>query len=326
MSKILFSGIKPTGTPHIGNYLGALKNWINLQNEYERSIYCLVDLHAITIELNPKQLTADSIGLIKDFLALGINPHKSIIFIQSQVPAHTELAWILSTLTPVSELERMTQYKDKAKENKNNINAGLLTYPILMAADILLYKADVIPVGEDQMQHLELARIIARKFNHRYGETFPEPQGIITDSKRIMSLSQPDKKMSKSHGEKNYIAISDTPEMIREKIMRAVTDTGDNHNDEMSAGVKNLFDFLMYLGKNDIHAKMMSEYQQKTIKYAELKVAVADSIIEELAEFQDRRAKISDTEVIEVITQGQKKATELAEKTMQEVRAKVGLL
>ncbi len=325
MSKILFSGIQPTGTPHIGNYLGALKNWILLQQTY-KGIYCLVDLHAITIERDPEQLLLDTINSIKDLLALGIDPKKSTIFVQSHIPEHLELAWILNTITPVAELERMTQYKDKAKENKNNINAGLLTYPILMAADILLYKAQAVPVGDDQLQHLELARIIARKFNNRYGDTFPEPQAILPEGKRIMSLSQPTKKMSKSHGEKNYIAITDNPVTIRKKINKAVTDTGNKKADEMSPGVKNLFDFLLYLGKNDIHMKMMAEYQNKTIKYSELKKAVADSIIEELADFQNRRELINDAEVIKVITKGKKQAQTIAKQTIQEVRKKIGFL
>ncbi len=325
MSKILFSGIQPTGTPHMGNYLGALKNWVALQDDYE-SIFCLVDLHAITIERDPAQLQTDTINSIKDLLALGIDPDKSIIFVQSHVQEHLELAWILNTITPVSELERMTQYKDKSGQNKKNINAGLLTYPILMAADILLYKTEAVPVGDDQIQHLELARIIARKFNNRYGETFVEPQAITSDAKRIMSLSDPDKKMSKSHGDKNYIAITDSSEEIREKVKKAVTDTGDTPDGEMSAGVKNLFDFLLYLGKHDIHAKMMTAYQDKTIKYSELKKVVADSIIDELANFQERRNKIDDKEVMKVIAKGKKQAKELAEQTMQEVRKKVGLL
>ena len=325
MSKILFSGIQPTGTPHIGNYLGALKNWITLQQQYH-SLYCLVDLHAITIERDPEQLKTDTINSIKDLLALGIDPNKSTIFIQSHIPEHLELAWILNTITPVSELERMTQYKDKASENKNNINAGLLTYPVLMAADILLYKGEVVPVGDDQMQHLELARIIARKFNNRYGITFPEPQAIVSESKRIMSLTNPEKKMSKSHGVNNYIAITDSPDIIRKKIQKAVTDTGNQSNNEMSAGVKNLFDFLMYLGKHDIHAKMMIEYQNKTIKYSELKNIVATSIIEELTDFQKRRANISDEDAIKTIEQGRDKAHIIAQKTMQEIRDKIGLL
>src|SRR3989339_1253339 len=220
----ILSGIQPTGLIHLGNYFGELKQRINLQKKND-CYFMVVDLHALTIPQNSAQFKQNIESAILDYLAVGLDPKKCTLFVQSQVVGHTELAWILGTLTPLGELERMTQFKEKSSQHKQNINAGLFTYPILQAADILLYKANTVPVGEDQVQHVELTRVIAKKFNNAFGMTFPEPQALLTPTPRVMSLTEPASTMSKSKGEKNYIALSDEPETIRKKIRSAVTDT-----------------------------------------------------------------------------------------------------
>src|SRR3989338_8308577 len=225
----VFSGVQPTNNLHLGNYLGAIKNWVKLsrQGGYE-SIFCIVDFHAITVKQEPKTLRQNVLNVAKTYLALGIDPDKSTIFAQSQVKEHTELAWILNTIAKLSELERMTQFKDKAKQYKDNINMGLFGYPVLMAADILLYDTEVVPVGEDQAQHVELARVLARRFNSTFGETFVEPEALIKkEGARIMGLDDPKKKMSKSAtSPNNYIALIDSPAVAAKKLSRAVTDSG----------------------------------------------------------------------------------------------------
>jgi len=215
----IFSGIRPTGNIHLGNYLGALRQWIELQEKNE-CIFCIVDLHAITTPYEPSEMKKNILEAASIYLAAGVNPDKSIIFIQSQVKEHAELAWLLGSITPMGELNRMTQFKEKSKQHKDYINAGLFNYPVLMASDILLYKAQGVPVGEDQTQHVELARTVARKFNQKFGELFPEPKTILPESgARIMSLTNPKKKMSKSDDQKSYISLFDEPEAIQKKIM-----------------------------------------------------------------------------------------------------------
>ena len=226
MKDLVFSGIQPTHGLHIGNYIGALKQWTNLQHK-KRCLFCIVDLHAITVPQDPKKLRANILEATATYLAAGIDPTKCIVYVQSEIPEHAELSWILGTLAKMSELERMTQFKDKSKKQVQGVSAGLFSYPVLMAADILLYDASQVPVGEDQMQHLELARVIARRFNERFGETFKIPQPLIQKvGARIMSLQDPEKKMSKSDpAESSKILLSDKPDAIRKKVMRAVTDT-----------------------------------------------------------------------------------------------------
>ena len=222
----IFSGIRPTGNIHLGNYLGAVKQWIELQ-ETDECVFCIVDLHAIVTPYDPKELQQHIIDAASIYLAAGINPDKSIIFVQSAVKEHAELAWLLETITPMGELNRMTQYKEKSKQHKDYVNAGLLKYPVLMAADILLYKSAGVPVGKDQEQHVELARTIARKFNQKFGQVFPEPETILPKAgAKIMSLTDPKKKMSKSDEPKSYISLFDSPETITKKIMSASTDSG----------------------------------------------------------------------------------------------------
>ncbi|MFZ2970868.1 MAG: tryptophan--tRNA ligase [Minisyncoccia bacterium] len=233
--KRVFSAIQPSGELHIGNYLGALKNFVELQGSYD-CFFFIADYHSITENYDPKEKPKQIFNLALDFLAAGLDPNKCTIAVQSQVCEHTELAWIFNTITPMGLLERMTQYKDKAVRQKQNINVGLFDYPVLQAADILIYKAEFVPIGQDQVQHLELSRNIAHAFNAKFGKTFPEPQPLLTETPKIMSLTDPTKKMSKSHGPKSYIGINDSPEMIKEKMKKAVT--GSNIKELIDLGAR----------------------------------------------------------------------------------------
>jgi tryptophanyl-tRNA synthetase len=325
MKQRIFSGIQPSGNLHIGNFLGAIKNWVALQEKYE-SIFCIVDLHAITVPQNPDELRKKTLELAKIYLAAGIDTQNSTIFVQSHVPEHTELAWILNTITKIPELERMTQFKDKSSANKQNINAGLFNYPVLMAADILLYDTNIVPVGEDQLQHVEIARTLGRRFNTTFGETFiiPEPH-IVEEGMRIMGLDDPTKKMSKSApSEMNYIALTDSPEKIREKIKKAVTDSGKDikYSDDKPA-IKNLINIYALLDNakpNDI------EESYKGKGYSEFKADLAEVIVDFLKDFQEKYNGIEDQDVLQIIEEGKEKAKKLAEEKMKEVKEKGGLL
>jgi len=337
MKQRIFSGIQPSGTLHIGNYLGAIKNWIAFQEKPARittqsvvggyeSIFCVVDLHAITVPQDPEELRQKTLELAKIYLAAGVDTQSSTIFVQSHIPEHTELAWILNTLTKIPELERMTQFKDKSKEFRQHLNAGLFTYPILMAADILLYNTNVVPVGEDQLQHVELARVLAKRFNSTFGETFtvPEPY-IVKEGMRIMGLDDPTKKMSKSAAsELNYIALTDTPEKIREKIKKAVTDSGKNirYADDKPA-IKNLINIYSLLD-NVKPEEVESIYKGKS--YSEFKADLAEVIVDFLSGFQEKYDAIDNNEVLKILEAGKEKAKKMAEKKMAEVKEKVGLL
>src|SRR3989344_6879261 len=250
----IFSGIQPTGQMHIGNYLGAVKQWTELQTRHD-CFFTVVDLHALTIQQNPQEFGKTSMETVTELISVGVNPEQCVLFLQSHVKQHTELAWVFNTLTPVTELERMTQYKDKAKKNKKNINAGLLTYPALMAADILLYQAQGVPVGKDQTQHLELTRMIAGKFNTLYGNTFVEPEALVLkEGAKIMSLQDPKKKMSKSDGPQTYISLFEEPDSIRKKLMRATTDTDKEikYNLTKKPGVSNLLTIYALFAQQSI--------------------------------------------------------------------------
>lgn len=323
--KTLFSGIKPTGEIHLGNYLGALKNWVELQNEYN-CFYSIVDLHGITIDYQPRDYQEIIQNFAMDLLAIGINPKKSIFFIQSHVPEHTELCWLFNTLIPISELERMTQFKDKAKQHKENVNAGLFDYPVLMTADILLYHGEVVPVGEDQLQHLELTNTILKKFNNKFGQYFNEVKPIISKGARIMSLANPTKKMSKSLGPTHYIALNDSAEMIRKKVMRAVTDVGPSDKNEMSNGVKNLFILLEFLADKKVYQKFQKAYSNKTLKYSELKTELTEVVIDFLKPIQERRKKLNKNQVQKILNQGAKKAQVVAQKNILEIKKLMGLI
>lgn len=326
MKKILFSGIQPTGELHLGNYLGALKQWVALQDKY-KSIFSVVDYHSLTENFDPQAKRQQILNTVAEILAVGIDPKKSILFIQSQVGAHTELAWILNCLTPIGELERMTQYKDKSLRQKENINAGLFTYPILMAADILLYKTSVVPVGEDQLQHLELARTLARRFNQKFGYYFPEPQALIATGKRIMALNAPDKKMSKSLIN-SYIALSDSPEIIRKKIQSAVTDLGGQAKNQVSGG-RNLLNLLNeFCTDQRIIAKFEADYKKGVLKYSELKPVLAEAIIKVLKPIQTRRAKLlaDPKNLIKILSNGAQEAEVIAAKNLKEIKKLIGIL
>jgi len=325
MKQRIFSGIQPSGTLHIGNYLGAVKNWAALQEKYE-SVFCIVDLHAITVAQKPEELRKNTLELAKIYLAAGIDTQASTIFVQSQVPEHAELAWILNTITKIPELERMTQFKDKSREHRQNINAGLFNYPVLMAADILLYDTNIVPVGEDQLQHVELARDLAKRFNSTFGETFvvPEPH-IVKEGMRIMGLDDPAKKMSKSAAsEYNYIALSDSPEKIREKIAAAVTDSGKSvrYSDDQPA-IKNLLNIYALLD-NAKPEEIAAAYKGKG--YAEFKKDLAEVIVDFLKDFQEKYNNIEDSEVLKILEEGREKAKKMAGKKMAEVKERVGFL
>jgi len=324
MSRV-FSGIQPTGVVHIGNYVGAIRNWVRLQDEME-SFYCIVDYHSMTIPYDPSTFPQRVLEAAAINLAAGLDPEKTSLFIQSHVPEVTELAWILGCVTPLGELQRMTQFKDKARQHAENINAGLLNYPILMAADILLYKADVVPVGEDQLQHLELTREITRRFNAAFGPTFPEPQARLSTGARIMALNDPEKKMSKSIPG-SYVALTDSPEEIRRKVRRAVTDTGPTAG-EMSPGVRNLFTLLeVFDTQGDTYRTLRAAYEDGTLRYVDLKDAVAEHMINHLAPIRERFQELMSRqdELREVLAAGADRARKVARATMEEVRERTGL-
>jgi len=322
----VFSGIQPTGDIHIGNYLGAIKQWVELQQSYE-CIFCIVDLHALTVPYNPKNLKELILEKAITYLAAGIDPEKSIIFVQSQIPEHTELTWLLNTVTPIGDLTRMTQYKEKSKKFKQNLNAGLLNYPILMTADILLYQTDIVPVGEDQKQHVELTRTIARKFNQRFGQTFKVPEVRLPKiGARIMSLTNPTKKMSKTDKPESYISLFDTPEKIKEKIMKAVTDTGKviKYDFKKKPGISNLLTIYSLLSGKTIK-ELEKKFKGKG--YAELKKSLTELVINSLEPFRRKRKELLTREVYvrEILERGRKRARILARSTIQEVRKKMGL-
>jgi tryptophanyl-tRNA synthetase len=326
MEHKIFSGIQPTGLVHLGNYLGAIRNWVDLQYKHE-SFFCIVDYHAITIPYDPSKMQEMIFNAAVINMAAGLDPNASSIFVQSHVPEHTELAWILNSVTGLGWLERMTQFKDKSSLFGGNVTAGIFNYPVLQAADILLYKADLVPVGEDQLQHLELTRDIARRFNSTYGETFPEPAAALTGAARIMALNDPEKKMSKSIPG-SYIALSDPPEAIRKLIMRAVTDVGPKPEGEMSPGVANLFRILREVGPIGLVKELTQAYDEGTLRYSDLKQAVADQVIETLKPIQEARCELLNKPnyVKDILRKGSDQARTYARETMREVKERIGLL
>ena len=322
----IFSGIQPSGNLHIGNYLGAIKQWVELQEMYE-AIFCVVDLHAITVPQEPETLRKRTIEIAKIYLAAGIDPNCSTLFVQSHVHEHTELGWILNTIARMGELERMTQYKDKSQRGESSSSGvGLFTYPTLMAADILLYDTAVVPVGKDQMQHVELARDLAERFNKQFGETFVIPQGKLSkEGALIMGLDNPAKKMSKSaSSEYNYIALNDDPEMAKKKIMKAVTDSGSEilYADDKPA-LKNLINIYSLL--DDVSTdEVVKRYAGKG--YADFKRDLSDVVARFLVGFQEKFRAISDDEVLRILRGGAERAHEIAEQKMLDVREKVGFV
>jgi len=327
MKSVLVSGIQPTGKLHIGNYLGALKNFVELQDsgKYE-CFFFVADLHSLTENFDPKEKKAQIDDVILSFLAAGLNAKKSTIFVQSEISEHSELAWILNTITPMGELSRMTQFKDKSESTTQNINVGLFSYPILMASDILLYDAKFVPVGNDQDQHLELARALTRKFNSKFGKTFLEPQALHTEVPRLMSLDDPEKKMSKSRPE-GCLFLDDEPEIIRKKIKRAVTDSGNEvkFDEKGKPAISNLL--LIY---SAFSGKKIKEIEKMFIGkgYGEFKSSLAEVVIEGLAPFQKKKTELKKKlpQVLKRVEKGNKKAKIVASKKMLEIKKKIGLI
>jgi tryptophanyl-tRNA synthetase len=324
MKKRIFSGAQPTGELHIGNYLGALKNWVALQNEYE-SFYCIVNLHAITLPQDPQVLRRKTLDLARIYLAAGIDPETSTIFIQSDVHEHAELTWVLSCLARMGELERMTQFKDKGNGNSERAGVGLFTYPVLMAADILLYQTDLVPIGQDQKQHLELTRDLAERFNRDFGETFVVPDAYIPPvGAKIMSLADPSKKMSKSdENAAGSIFLLDDPDTITKKIKRAVTDSGtDIKFDETRPAITNLLTiFQLLTGKTPQECE--SHFEGKG--YGHFKTELAETVVEFLRPFQERVKQFDDATLNAILKPGAEKARAIASETLKDVYKKTGI-
>ena len=323
----ILSAIQPTGSLHIGNYLGAIKQWVELQKNNE-CVFFIADLHALTIPYNPASLQKQILEVAAAYLAAGIDPERSVFFIQSQVKEHTELAWLLNTVTPLGDLQRMTQFKEKSQQFKKDINAGLLNYPILMAADILLYKTEGVPVGKDQVQHVEITRTIARRFNQKFGKVFVEPKALLSkEGAKIMALNNPKKKMSKSLGYESYVSLFDEPEVIRKKIMSAVTDLGKEikYNLVKKPGVSNLLIIYSLFSGKQIK-ELEKEFKGKG--YATFKKSLAELLINSLEPFRRKKKELLSREVYvqETLKLGARRAQSIAEITMQEVRKKMGLI
>jgi tryptophanyl-tRNA synthetase len=324
MTKRIFSGAQPTGNVHLGNYLGALKNWVALQHEYE-SLFCIVNLHAITVAQNSELLAKKTRDLARIYLAVGIDPQVSTVFIQSDVKEHTELTWVLNCVARVSELERMTQYKDKARKQQENISMGLLDYPVLMAADILLYQTDLVPVGDDQRQHLELTRDLAIRFNRDYGDTFRVPDAyILKAGARIMSLSDPTKKMSKSDDDPNgCVLLMDDAETVQKKFKRAVTDSGTEIRfNESRPAINNLLE-IYHLMTGQTAQQVEDHFAGKG--YAQLKGDLAEATIEFLHPIQQRMREITDDRLDHILDEGREKARQIASVTLDNVYQRTGL-
>lgn len=324
MKPVIVSGIQPTGNLHIGNYLGAVKNWVDLQNSGKYDCYfMIVDYHSLTGDMNPADRQEKILNVASELLAAGLDPKKSTIFVQSHVPAHTELAWIFNTVTPIAELYRMTQFKDKSERQEKNINTGLLTYPVLQAADIVLYRGTLVPVGQDQVQHVELTRDIARWFNNRYGNYFIEPKVLLTEIPKVMSLLEPTKKMSKSHGLNSVIELADEPEMIANKLKKAVTATEGGE----APGVQNLLLLLKHFGTKEDLAAFTKAAKDGSIRYGDLKTAVGMALAARFEDFRIKRADLikHPAKVKKILAEGAAHAEKVATKTMKEVRKLTGL-
>lgn len=351
MKQRIFSGIQPSGNLHIGNYLGAVKQWVGLQDEYE-SIFCVVDMHAITVPQDPEMLRSKTLEIAKTYLAAGIDPAKSSLFVQSHVPEHAELMWLLNTITKNGDLTKMTQFKGKTgfdveelelvtqyedstlirrrlnelKENFNSVGVGLFDYPVLMAADILLYDTAVVPVGDDQLQHVELTRTLARRFNDRFGETFRIPEArVMKEGARIMGLDDPTRKMSKSaESQYNAIALSDDPDTVRKKIKKAVTDSGSEiiYADDKPAlrNLINIYTLLSGIPIPEIEAKYIGK------GYGDFKAELAEVVVSFLAPFQERMAGYSDEETLRILREGADRVRPIASAKLREAKERMGIL
>lgn len=325
--KVIFSGVQPSGKMTLGNYLGALKSWTDLQKEFE-CYFSMVNMHAITVPQDPEVLKRQTIELLAQFIACGIDPEENTIFIQSHVPQHAELNWVLCTMTYMGELNRMTQYKDKSKKSEANLNAGLFTYPVLMAADILLYQADVVPVGDDQKQHMELARDLAERFNNRFSKTFVVPEGYYPKgTARVMSLQEPEKKMSKSDSNENgFILLSEDADTTAKKIKKAVTDSvGIVRYTDEQPGLKNLINIYSAMTDKSVE-EIVAMYEGKG--YGAFKKEMAEAVIESLRPIREKYNYLLDNQdfLEEIYTKGAKKAELRAQKTLDAVYDKIGFI
>jgi len=328
--KIIFSAVQPSGIITLGNYLGAIKNWVDLQADYH-CCYSIVDEHSITVRQDPALLRKRAMDLLKLYIACGIDPEENILFIQSHVPAHAQLAWVLNCFTYMGELSRMTQFKDKSRRHADNINAGLFTYPVLMAADILLYQADLVPVGKDQMQHIEITRDIAERFNSIYGDVFKIPEGFMPKAgAKVMSLAEPTKKMSKSdENPKAYISMLDDFNVIAKKIKSAVTDSEGvieyRENDETKAGINNLLTIMSAVTGKTIDS-IVSDYSGKG--YGDFKADVAEAVVEHIRPIREQYDRLSEDKayLVDVYTRGAERANSIAQRTLKKVYKKVGFI
>lgn len=320
----VFSGIRPSGKLHLGNYLGAIKNWIELQNKAEQSVFAVVDYHGITTPFDPKKYHEQVMDVVLDYLAAGVDPDKALLIRQSKVPQHTELGWIFNTITPISWLDRLPTYKEQLAKSPKYNHMGLLDYPALMAADILIYKSNLVPVGEDQMPHIDLTNEIGRKFNSMFGQTFEPVKAQMSEGARIMSLQDPTKKMSKTGDE--GIALSDSPDEIRKKIKKAVTDSGKEviFNPDKKPAISNLITIYHLLSGKDIK-EIEKTYENKS--YADFKSDLAEVVVSFLEPFQVKYNELKKNPdfVMSVLTKSEERAKVLASSTLNEIKEKMGL-
>ncbi|WKZ28879.1 MAG: tryptophan--tRNA ligase [Patescibacteria group bacterium] len=327
---IVVSGAQPTGELHIGNWAGSLRNWLALQDAHpERCWFFIADYHAMTIAYDPKEMQHRILDLAASLLALGLDPKKSTLFVQSDVPEVVELGWIFNTVTPVAEMERMTQYKDKAERQEKNINMGLMDYPVLQAADILIYGGNAVPVGQDQVQHVETTRVIARNFNKRFGNVFPEAKELLTETPKIMSLTEPTKKMSKSHGPKSYLALDDEPEDILKKLKGVPTEPSGTITDallktEAYAGVALLLDLIELCDGKDARKEAIAS---QPVKYGDLKKRAAEAVAGRFADYRAKKKELmkNPDRIRMVLASGGAKARAVAKQTMDTVLRATGL-
>ncbi len=328
--KVIFSGVQPSGNITLGNYLGAIKNWVDMQKDYH-CCYAIMDMHSITVRQQAAELRKRTLDLLKLYIACGIDPEENLLFVQSHVPAHAELAWVLNCYTYMGELSRMTQFKDKSASHADNINAGLFTYPVLMAADILLYQADLVPVGKDQMQHIEICRDIAQRFNGLYGDVFKIPEGYLPPAgAKVMSLQEPTKKMSKSdENGKAYVAMLDDFSVISKKIKSAVTDSEGvvqyREGDESKAGINNLMTIFSAVTGKSLET-IEQEYAGRG--YGDFKKDVADAVVETIRPIREKYDQLSNDKayLTEVYTKGAEKARRISQRTLNKVYKKVGFI
>lgn len=328
--KTIFSGVQPSGNLTLGNYLGAIRNWVNLQDDYN-CIYAMMDLHTITVRQTPADVRRRTMEVLALYIACGIDPEKSVLFIQSQNPAHAQLSWVLNCYTYMGELQRMTQFKDKSSRHAENINAGLFTYPVLMASDILLYQTDYVPVGKDQLQHIEICRDVAQRFNGIYGDVFTIPEGMLSKSgAKIMSLQEPEKKMSKSDpNPKSYISMMDDLNVIAKKIKSAVTDSEGvieyRENDITKAGINNLLS-IMSAVTGRTPSEIAADYSGKG--YGDFKADVAEAVVETIRPIRAEYDRlITDKQYLtDICARGAETAERIANRTLNKVYKKVGFV